>query len=1194
MNSIVNLFSNFKEFYSEINGATLTGAIDVVVVEQPDGSFVSSPFHVRFGKLGVLRSREKVVDIEVNGEPVDLQMKLGESGEAFFVEECAEDDSEVPAHMATSPIPSHSYLSNYEETVQQRNDGPGGPIFKALEANEATGGAAGGPGAASVVGPTSIEVGEGGEVMKMVSSQTGAGGDGEEELLPRLRRNSVDLSNENAEVERAKFENQRSEYSHRRHTDNLTNRPDLSLTKKEYTTQKLRQELNAAAEAAEQEQIFHMEGLDDGGALEGGVAGEEQQVMHAGEWKNSTPLPSGAGDHQLVEDKHFKPIDAQPTTGQATEIVPMVMATAQPSGDGGAADSKSKKKRRKKSLMKKKNTQRKNSASSSSGAGSNHSDPNEGTETDSLTASQVTVSSASGSSLPKEDAADGGDVDQQVPDVSSPLKKEGNDSPALGSTAMTSSHHADLDIHFFSDTDIGTGVSPQQSRPSTPIQSDTEFEISQREKPVSEEERLMYGNSWNWGELPTQVEPKAGDAEAGKQAQHNSMLTGLMSLMKYNNKKKRQSVPDGMYLSDLDKLTEPEIAQLYFPSFSKLKQQQQQHQGKRGSGGSGDDEDRESGNGTSIPQSPTSMEDGPGGKDSDFEERDQLVKSGGDGTVDRSIDSFALSLCGGLSGADDSAAGPTDEQFERHRLQYDNVLSDPSVFKSPDLVVRINGKYYSWEVACPQVMTILAFRCGLPNEFLASATKPKADDGLPVADNKKGEEQSLQQQTQPQPIQQPQPAGGSWWRWRRSNESKPPAPAGTPQTPITPTAAAEESPDGLDMKTSAAVGTQTSRSNSPDDESHEGGMDATVPTYKNASKTEDGYNGSLSSEDSELAMEKSMSAGGMLIDNSSEKTLFLLGCGEKYRKTLRLSSERIKELNLLDGMNEIEFSVTTAYQGTTRCKCYLFKWKHNDKVVISDIDGTITKSDVLGHILPMVGKSWDQIGVAQLFSKIEENGYKMLYLSARAIGQAKTTRGYLQSIRQGDVKLPDGPLLLNPTSLMSAFHREVIEKKPEQFKIACLNDIRDLFPERNPFYAGYGNRINDVWAYRAVGIPTSRIFTINPKGELKHELTQTFQSTYAGQSLMVNDYFPRIERESPESEFSDRDEDDDDYDEDDDDDDDDYEPLQFAIETSGDEQQQPHQQQEEQHLQKPTIRIKRSPKSGFADYRPSDCDVIIL
>lgn len=108
----------------------------------------------------------------------------------------------------------------------------------------------------------------------------------------------------------------------------------------------------------------------------------------------------------------------------------------------------------------------------------------------------------------------------------------------------------------------------------------------------------------------------------------------------------------------------------------------------------------------------------------------------------------------------------------------------------------------------------------------------------------------------------------------------------------------------------------------------------------------------------------------------------------------------------------------------------------------------------------MVGKDWAQMGVAQLFSKIEENGYKLLYLSARAIGQSRATREYLRSIRQGDLKLPDGPLLLNPTSLISALHREVIERKPEQFKIACLSDIQALFPEKNPFYAGYGNRIN--------------------------------------------------------------------------------------------------------------------------------------
>lgn len=63
MHGMMKFFSNFKEFYNDINGATLTGAIDVIIVEQPDGTYNCSPFHVRFGKLGVLRSREKVVSI---------------------------------------------------------------------------------------------------------------------------------------------------------------------------------------------------------------------------------------------------------------------------------------------------------------------------------------------------------------------------------------------------------------------------------------------------------------------------------------------------------------------------------------------------------------------------------------------------------------------------------------------------------------------------------------------------------------------------------------------------------------------------------------------------------------------------------------------------------------------------------------------------------------------------------------------------------------------------------------------------------------------------------------------------------------------------------------------------------------------------------------------------------------------------
>uniref|UniRef100_A0A8C4Q7Q4 Lipin 2 n=1 Tax=Eptatretus burgeri TaxID=7764 RepID=A0A8C4Q7Q4_EPTBU len=114
-----------KELYRGINPATLTGCIDIVVVKQPDGSCNCSPFHVRFGKMGVLRSREKVVDIEINGEPVDLHMKLGDNGEAFFVNETESTEEPVPPYLATSPI-SVDGAQLMAANLQNVSDGEGG------------------------------------------------------------------------------------------------------------------------------------------------------------------------------------------------------------------------------------------------------------------------------------------------------------------------------------------------------------------------------------------------------------------------------------------------------------------------------------------------------------------------------------------------------------------------------------------------------------------------------------------------------------------------------------------------------------------------------------------------------------------------------------------------------------------------------------------------------------------------------------------------------------------------------------------------------------------------------------------------------------------------------------------------------------------------------------------------------------
>lgn len=59
-----------------------------------------------------------------------------------------------------------------------------------------------------------------------------------------------------------------------------------------------------------------------------------------------------------------------------------------------------------------------------------------------------------------------------------------------------------------------------------------------------------------------------------------------------------------------------------------------------------------------------------------------------------------------------------------------------------------------------------------------------------------------------------------------------------------------------------------------------------------------------------------------------------------------------------------------------------------------------------------------------------------------------------------------------------------------------------------------------MWAYCAVGIPVIRIFTINPKGELKHELNKTFQSTYHNMAYIVDQYFPPINDRVESVEFS--------------------------------------------------------------------------
>ena len=57
-----------------------------------------------------------------------------------------------------------------------------------------------------------------------------------------------------------------------------------------------------------------------------------------------------------------------------------------------------------------------------------------------------------------------------------------------------------------------------------------------------------------------------------------------------------------------------------------------------------------------------------------------------------------------------------------------------------------------------------------------------------------------------------------------------------------------------------------------------------------------------------------------------------------YAKTLRLTSDQLKSLDLKPGANPMSFSVNKA-----TCQATMYLWNHKVPIVISDIDGTITK-----------------------------------------------------------------------------------------------------------------------------------------------------------------------------------------------------------------------------------------------------------
>lgn len=151
---------------------------------------------------------------------------------------------------------------------------------------------------------------------------------------------------------------------------------------------------------------------------------------------------------------------------------------------------------------------------------------------------------------------------------------------------------------------------------------------------------------------------------------------------------------------------------------------------------------------------------------------------------------------------------------------------------------------------------------------------------------------------------------------------------------------------------------------------------------------------------------------------------------------------------------------------------YIFLLKHNDTISISDIDGTITKSNMRGVLGTIVTRQYERVchvGICHLLSGLSSSS-QVVYVTSRPISLASQTRHFLSNLRQGNETLPQGPLLgFDEGNMSQLFMMETISKTTQKFKAGKLskqvvqpfrsatNDVKSPF-----FVIGIGNTMMDV------------------------------------------------------------------------------------------------------------------------------------
>lgn len=140
---------------------------------------------------------------------------------------------------------------------------------------------------------------------------------------------------------------------------------------------------------------------------------------------------------------------------------------------------------------------------------------------------------------------------------------------------------------------------------------------------------------------------------------------------------------------------------------------------------------------------------------------------------------------------------------------------------------------------------------------------------------------------------------------------------------------------------------------------------------------------------------------------------------------------------LRSGKNPIRYLLLDNQKVIGVAHANIFLWTHQDRIVVMDIDGTITKSNARGVFDTIITETYKYCheGVCQLLSRLKQQiNTQILYVTSRPIGLATHTRRFLAHLEQESVRLPEGPLLGFGGSISELLIMELISKKTHHFK----------------------------------------------------------------------------------------------------------------------------------------------------------------